>query len=170
MPDVVLRAALLSLLLLVLGSAPASAHAALVSTNPEDGSSLGTAPSTITLTFNENIRTPAYVAVTAPDGTQVRTPRVTAVDATVTADVSDVDKRGRYSASYRVVSADGHPVEGTVHYTVTTGRTVKQVETPAQSSFVHRHGGHILWGTLAAVVALGLLLVPLRRRHDSHGS
>ena len=152
----------------MLWTVPASAHAVLVGTNPKDGASLATAPRTITLTFNENIGTPAFIAVQSPDGKKVTTSKATAIDHQISATVADVDKRGRYAVSYRVVSADGHPVEGTFHYSVTTGKVVKQVADDAGSSFVHRHSGHFFWGILAAAIAVALLLIPLRRRDDTH--
>ncbi|MCW2800977.1 MAG: hypothetical protein JWQ70_2449 [Aeromicrobium sp.] len=163
-----LRATGLAILIAMLWAVPASAHAVLVGTNPRDGASLATAPHTITLTFNENIGTPAFIAVQSPDGKKVTTSKATPVDHKISATVADVDKRGRYAISYRVVSADGHPVEGTFHYTVTTGKTVKQVADSAGTSFVHRHSGHFFWGILAAAVAIALLLAPLRRRDDAH--
>ncbi|MBC7632342.1 copper resistance CopC family protein [Aeromicrobium sp.] len=166
MGNVLLRGLVLGLTLLVLGSGPASAHASLVGSDPADGSSRATAPSTIVLTFNENIGDPAFVVVTAPDGTKVSTSKVKAVDRTVTATVADIDKKGRYSASYRVVSTDGHPVEGTFSYTVRSGQAVEQVSTPTTKSFVHRHTAHFFWGLLAAAAAIALLLAPLRRRDD----
>ncbi|WP_188110425.1 copper resistance CopC family protein [Aeromicrobium ginsengisoli] len=167
MRNVVLRAALLSLVLLLVGSGPASAHASLVGSDPKDGATLRTAPSGITFTFNENVGNPAYISVTAPNGSKVDVTRVRAVDNRVTGTVADVDQKGRYTASYRVVSADGHPVEGTIHYSATTGRTVKQVEPPNEETFIHRHSAHLFWGILAAAVAIALLLAPLRRRDDT---
>jgi methionine-rich copper-binding protein CopC len=169
---VLLRGILVGLLtpvLLVggLSSGPAGAHAALAGSDPEDGSTHAAAPLSVTFTFTENIAQPAYVAVTAPDGTQVAVSGIRAVDRTVTATVADVDQRGTYQASYRIVSADGNPVTGTVSYDVTVGRTVEQAAAASQDSFVHRHRSHFVWGILAAVVAIALLLAPLRRRHDS---
>ncbi|WP_162891179.1 copper resistance CopC family protein [Aeromicrobium sp. A1-2] len=168
MRNVVLRLALPSLLtlgLLALGSAPASAHASLVGTDPDDGSTRATAPSSVTFTFNENVGN-AAVAVTAPDGSSVKLSELSAVDNAVTAQVAAVDMKGRYTASYRVVSSDGHPIAGTVAFTVTTGRSVAQVAQPEQDTFLHRHSAHVLWGVLAAAVAIALLLMPLRRRDD----
>lgn len=150
-----------------LGSGPASAHAALVGSDPEDGASLPAAPTSITLRFNENVAQRAFVAVAAPDGTQLSVTEVHAVDNTVTATVAAADQKGRYSASFRVVSADGHPVTGTLTFDVTTGRTVSQVEAPAEETFLHRHRSHVFWGVLAAVIAIALLLAPLRRRDDA---
>jgi methionine-rich copper-binding protein CopC len=160
--------ALLSLALLFVGSGPASAHASLVGSDPKDGTTVAAAPSTITFTFNENIANPAYISITAPNGSKVGVTQVRAVDTRVTGTVADVDQKGRYTAAYRVVSADGHPVEGTIHYSTTTGRTVKQVDAPEEKTFIHRHRAHLFWGILAAAVAIALLLAPLRRRDDKN--
>lgn len=161
-----LRATSIAILIAMLWTVPASAHAGLVGTNPKDGASLVKAPHKITLTFNENIGSPAFIAVQSPDGKKVATSKVAAIDHTVSARVADVGKRGRYAVSYRVVSADGHPVEGTFHYTMTTGEIVKQVTSASESSFVQRHRAHLFWGILAAAIAIALLLAPLRRPHE----
>ena len=154
------------LAILVLGAVPASAHAALVSTDPGDGARLNTAPTKVTLEFNENLASPAFIVITAPDGARVKTGAVEAIDMTVSATVASVDMKGIYSMSYRVVSADGHPVEGSTTFDVTTGRTVEQVKPAEQESFTSRHQGHLLWGSAGAVIAIGLLLWPLRGRSD----
>ena len=150
---------------LVLGSAPAYAHAALVSTDPGDGARVATAPRKVTLTFNENIASPAFVVVTAPDGTKVKTGKISILDHTVSTTVAASDMKGIYTMTYRVVSADSHPVEGSTTFTVTTGRAVKQV-APVEESFTHRHRNHLIWGLGGAVVAIGLLLWPLRGKHE----
>jgi methionine-rich copper-binding protein CopC len=147
----------------LLAAAPASAHASLVRTSPADGSTVATAPRTVSLTFSENVGS-AFVAVTAPDGSPVRTSRVRSVDEKVSASVASTDQRGTYTLAYRVVSADGHPISGTVAFTTTTGRTVTQADQPAQGSFVHRHRSHLVVGILAGLVAVGLILAPLLRR------
>jgi len=163
--NVVLRVALLSSALVLLGSGPASAHASLSGSDPKDGATLRTAPTEITFTFNENVGNPAYISVVAPNGSKVDVGKVRAIDNTVTAALPDVNQKGRYSASYRVVSADGHPVEGTIHYSSATGRVVQQVTPPAEKTFIHRHRAHLFWGILAAAVAIALLLAPLRKPH-----
>lgn len=164
MPRYLAQAAVALLVGLVLASGPASAHAALISTDPEDGARLDSAPTMVTLTFSENVTTPAFVVVTAPDGTRVKTGAIKVLDHTVTATVVPVDMRGTYSVSYRVVSADSHAVAGSTTFEVTTGRTVTQVAPADRASFVHRHTGHVLWGMAGAVVAIGLLLWPLRSK------
>lgn len=161
-----MRSTAITILIVMLWTVPASAHAVLVGTNPKDGASFSSAPTKIAFTFNENIGTPAFISVQAPDGSTVKTSKATAIDHVVRTTVTDVDKRGRYTASYRVVSADGHVVEGTIHYTVTTGEKVKQIAPKKSESFIHHHSAHLFWGILAAAIAVALLLAPLRRHHD----
>lgn len=60
-------AALLTALNLGVGQSPASAHAALVDSSPQDGSSVAAEPTSVTLTFADILGQPAYVVVIAPD-------------------------------------------------------------------------------------------------------
>jgi len=154
------------LTVLTLGSGPAAAHASLVGTDPADGSRIATAPGDVSLTFSENVGT-GFVAVTAPNGAEVETSNVRTVDQVLTADLASSDQRGRYAVAYRVVSADGHPVSGEFTFTTTTGRTVEQVHAAHSESFARRHRTHLVVGLAIAVVAIGLILAPLRRDRKS---
>lgn len=166
MPRFLATAGLALLISLVLGSAPAVAHAALVSSDPADGERLEAAPTEVTLEFSERVEDPAYLVITAPDGSRVKVGKIGVLDKTVSATVAPVDMKGSFSMSYRVVSSDGHPIEGSTKFEVTKGRTVDQV-TPAEGeSFVHRHTSHLWWGSLGALIAVGLLLWPLRSKSD----
>lgn len=162
-------AAVLGLLTLVLGAGPASAHAGLAGTDPEDGARLESLPAAVTFTFTENVGN-AFIAITAPDGSPVETSEVSALDREISATLTDPDQRGVYSASYRVVSADGHPVAGTITFTVLTGQEVTQVdlESSREPGFFDRHQAHILWGSVAGLAAIALIVLPLRSRDDSH--
>lgn len=148
----------------VLIAAPATAHATLVSSNPADGAALKKEPTSITLTFNENVATPAQLLVTAPDGTKLadQTPSIDGTDIRQTIDASG--QSGTYRVAYRVVSADGHPVTGELSYDVAAG---ERTATDAQSdngSFVERHRIHLILGGIAVVVAAVLLCWPWIRR------
>lgn len=164
MPKLLATAGIALLVSLVLGSSPATAHAALVSADPSDGARLDKAPTRVTLRFSENVATSAYVVITAPDGSRLTTGKVAVVDKTVTATVAPSDMKGTYSMSYRVISSDSHPVEGSTKFVVTTGRTVAQAPVATKESPSHWQSNHVLWGVLGALVALGLLLWPLRSR------
>lgn len=97
----------------------ASAHAVVVSSQPSDGERLATAPNAVTLQFNEAVRSDlAGLKVLDANGTRVDvgTDRVVgdALTVAVQPDLSD----GTYIASYRVVSADGHPVKGSIVFAI----------------------------------------------------
>lgn len=111
---------LLTAALALLGAGPASAHSALVSTDPADGSTLRTAPTAVTLTFNEDVKGQfSKVIVTDPEGRQVAeaaTVAGTVVSARLPAGLVD----GRYRVVYSVVSADTHRIAGELHFTLAT--------------------------------------------------
>ncbi len=109
-------AAFLLLLLAVLASSGAAfAHASLVRSEPADGARLSEPPSVLRLTFNEPV-TPLVLRLIAPDGT---TTAPVAVAEGITIIVKpDARRRGTHVLSWRVISADGHPVGGTMVFSV----------------------------------------------------
>ena len=111
------------LVLLLLGTAgTASAHAALESTDPADGSVLKSAPRTVTLTFSESVALlDDSFRVYDPDNRRVRTSSAHhAKDAGDTASVTLPAKlgTGTYTVAWRVVSADSHPVSGAFTFSI----------------------------------------------------
>lgn len=121
-------ACLLALATVLLGAAPASAHAALVDSDPADGASLPEAPGEVSFTFSEDIQQPAYVVVTAA-GERVEQGKVRVDGTRVSVDVAADAPAGRWTMAYRVVSVDGHPVTGTVAFEVERARA-----TPSESA------------------------------------
>ncbi|CAN5269814.1 hypothetical protein BH11ACT1_BH11ACT1_28420 [soil metagenome] len=119
---VVLAAAAVALLV---GAGAAQAHNTLVSTDPVDGSTVATAPERVTLTFNEPARAlGTEVVVTAPNGTTVSTGDPVLDGATVSQAVAGALPAGAYTVTWRVTSADGHPLEGVISFTATGATTV----------------------------------------------
>ena len=108
------------LLLVLLGPAsPASAHAALVGSDPADGAIVPNPPSQITLTFSESVQLiPAKMQVLGPDGSRADRGDPSVAGKTVTIPLRPGGGRGTYLASYRVISADSHPVGGSLSYSV----------------------------------------------------
>lgn len=113
---------LLLALLFGLGiAAPASAHDFLVSSNPANGSSVSTSLSKVTLSFNDIVLSKPsapQVEVVGPDGKHYETGCATAIDRDVSAPVA-LGPSGTYVVTWRIVSADGHPVSTSIsfHYT-----------------------------------------------------
>jgi methionine-rich copper-binding protein CopC len=120
---------------LVLVPTSAVAHSSRVETNPADGATLDTLPADATVTFDEAPKA-ADVALAGPDG-KVDKLKIEATGSTIKAQLPADGPRGVYTLSYRVVSADGHPVTGSTTFTVTTGpspATVQPKPTPPPSS------------------------------------
>jgi copper resistance protein C len=115
-----LAATVAACLALLLGAAPAFAHTRLESSDPADKSSVDTTPESVSLTFNEDISAEfASMSVVGPDGTNYATGPVSATGGQVSTAVSPLGPAGAYEIGYRVVSDDGHPVQGKVTFTLT---------------------------------------------------
>lgn len=113
----------------VLGwAAPASAHATLVSTDPAEGAVLATAPAEVTFTFDEPVQlVPDGLLAFDASGERVDIdPSASGV--VVTGELpGDLDD-GTYVLTWRVVSADGHPIAGSLTFHV--GAPSAKVEPP----------------------------------------
>ncbi len=104
-------------LLLTLGfPAAASAHATLVATDPSDNAVVERAPGMVQLRFNEAVA-PATVVLIDAEG-RTRPVQVRAVDQSVLVAIPDSLPRGSQIVSYRVVSQDGHPVSGSIMFSI----------------------------------------------------
>ncbi|MGK5681131.1 copper resistance CopC/CopD family protein [Actinoplanes sp. URMC 104] len=100
-------------------AAPASAHAALVGSDPANGTIVPDAPNKVTLNFSESVQLLAgKIQVLAPDGSRADQGEPTADGASVTIPLRSGGGRGTYLVSFRVISADSHPVGGSVTFSV----------------------------------------------------
>jgi len=107
---------------------PAMAHAVLVEAAPPDGSVLDDPPRTIELRFNEPVSVPPggirlYDA--AADQVPLGDDRGSAPQE-ITVPVDEVLEDGPYILTWRVVSADGHPVRGAFQFSVGGETTVDE--------------------------------------------
>ncbi|MDT0278427.1 copper resistance CopC/CopD family protein [Blastococcus goldschmidtiae] len=123
----------LSLLLLLAGwllagvvlAGPASAHAVLVSTEPGESARLDTPPTEVTLRFSEGVSLGAgYARVLTADGTRVDTDEASVDGDTLTIPLDPELADGGYLVTYRIVSADSHPVQGAWSFVVGDGDLV----------------------------------------------
>lgn len=95
------------------------AHDYLVGSNPKANGTVATAPRTVTLTFDDIVLSkPArpQVAVEGPDGRYYETACASALDRVVTSPVA-LGPTGKYTVTWRIVSADGHPVSDSISFT-----------------------------------------------------
>ena len=97
----------------------AQAHAELIRTSPAQGSIVTSAPSEIVVTFSEAVQpVTTRITVIAPDGKRIDSgnPRVQGDNMHIP--VRTNVPGGTYLVSYRVISADSHPVGGGFTYSV----------------------------------------------------
>jgi copper transport protein len=111
---------LIGLFCVLLGpTGPASAHAALVNSDPGNGTIVPDAPNKVTLTFSESVQLlEGKIQVLAPDGSRADQGQPTAQATTVSIPLRTGIGRGTYLVSYRVISADSHPVTGSLTFSV----------------------------------------------------
>jgi len=95
----------------------AFAHAALIKADPADGAVLAQSPAQFSLTFSEPV-SPLVLTLARPDGTPVPLTSFRLSDQTVAIDNPEPLKPGTHVLSWRVISADGHPVGGSVLFSI----------------------------------------------------
>ncbi|MFL0174328.1 copper resistance CopC/CopD family protein [Mycobacterium sp. SMC-13] len=129
---------LAALLALLLPAPLAHAHAVLVSSDPVDGATLPTAPSRVTLSFDEPVRLiPGAVQVISNSGARVdREVRQRSGNTAVELDLPPDLPRGSYTATWRLMSADGHEVSGSVSFGVQQAPDAPPEVRPVASSSV----------------------------------
>lgn len=115
--------------------AVASAHARLVSSDPPADASVATAPTRVTATFNEELE-PAFAAMTVvgPDQAQWAAGPPEVSNTEMSMPVKPLGPAGTYTVNFRVTSADGHVVEGSWAFELTTPGTTSAVATEAATA------------------------------------
>ncbi|RXT44611.1 copper resistance CopC/CopD family protein [Bradyrhizobium betae] len=114
-----LLAALATLLLIAGFATGASAHAALIAVEPASGSMLASAPKAVELRFNEVV-TPGAILLIDGAGLARDDARVNAAGETISVVMPSDLPQGTAVVSYRVISEDGHPVSGSVIFSIGT--------------------------------------------------
>ncbi|MDX3107127.1 copper resistance CopC family protein [Nonomuraea angiospora] len=126
-PLAALAATAAALLVLVFGTAaPALAHDALKSSSPAKDAEVKSLDE-VRLEFTAGVRLP-FVIVRGPGGAELQSGKPEADGKVVTQAVKEPVPDGKYTIAYRVVSSDGHPIEGEIPF------KVKGAETPSPSA------------------------------------
>ncbi|MET7742155.1 copper resistance protein CopC [Streptomyces sp. NPDC005385] len=105
---------------LLAGAAPASAHAALTGSDPQQGTVVAKAPTQISLTFSEQVSmNDSSLRVLDPKGKRVDTGAPSDLGGStygmkLHAGLPD----GTFTVTYQVVSADSHPVSGAFTFSI----------------------------------------------------
>ncbi|THA70875.1 hypothetical protein E6R60_28935 [Streptomyces sp. A0642] len=148
--------------LLLAVAAPASAHAALTGSDPQDGAVVATAPKAVTLTFSEQVAMgEGSIRVLDPSGTRADTqeaPRDLHGGATVKYGVSLHTglPDGTYTVAWQAVSADSHPVSGAFTFSIgaPSETTVALPDTEAGGGLVGTLYGIARYAAYAGFIVL----------------
>ena len=140
---------------LVAGTGVASAHASLVSTTPVDGQSVPTVPQIVSATFSESISADVGgLTVRNTHGDRVDDGNSSVSSNTLQVTVPTDLPEGTYIATYRVLSADGHPVSGSWLFGVGTA--------PVDPSAASAKGtGDAGWEVVGAIARFVIYLTAL---------
>lgn len=153
-------------LALFLGAGPAMAHAQLEGSDPPDGASLATGPTSVTIRFSDTMQAGFNtVTVIGPDRLAYQDGDAVAADDSVTVKVKPLGPAGKYDIGYRVVSDDGHPVSGVLSFTLTQAGTgtgvpvsgapqAADAPTTGEASADSGSGGAPVWPWIVGAVVL----------------
>ena len=110
--------------LLFLSTVPtANAHSTLVASIPKGGGELSVLPKFVTLKFNESLliladKNPNSITVLSPKGILISSGTPKVKGNTLSISLKTKKATGKFKVTYRVVSADGHPISGEYFFTV----------------------------------------------------
>jgi len=139
-------------------SSPVSAHAVLIDTEPKSGAILDESPSRITLTFNEEVGTSfSSIRVLNSEGDELASSRAQRVEPAVVGADSPSLGDGTYIVIWRVVSADGHPVEGS--FTFQVGASSQDVSSVVAKFVEEEHGLSRLFSIIRWVLLSGIIVL-----------
>lgn len=93
------------------------AHASLIASTPNSSAVLQDAPHNVTLSFNESI-SPLVMKLIRPDGSTEDLKEPLTQNNALELALPALDEHGTYGVSWRVISADGHPVGGTLTFSL----------------------------------------------------
>ncbi|MET0871448.1 MAG: copper resistance protein CopC [Paeniglutamicibacter terrestris] len=164
----------------------ASAHDVLTGTQPGNGQTMKVLPKAIELSFNNMpLAIGTEVAIEDTAGKNWAAGEVKIVDNVVSQPLLPATPGGKYTVNWRVVSSDGHPIEGTFVFSAAAGgagatSALTPVSEPAADSSAAPQAPTSgafpvspIIGSFVVLLALVLALIVaryLRGRKQSHGS
>lgn len=168
----------------------AQAHDRLVGSDPEDGSEVVTQLTSLTLSYNaepQDVEPRALVTGAVTGEVPVASITVSGTDVVVT--FTEPLPNDEYTVAWRVVSSDGHPIEGELGFTVNAPEpTTEPAEDPTDAATTapadeptaeattppasdDDDDDSLLWlamiGGIAVIGAAAAVLIQKQRRHNA---
>jgi copper resistance protein C len=158
-----MRGLLAALTLVILLAAPAEAHTDLAETTPAAGTQVSVAPASVSLDFSTQlIPGVSTIAVLDGDGRNHVAAPVDELGSRVVVGVEDM-RPGDYVVRYRVVGADGHPIEDGYTFGVAPGAATSRTGV-GETGPLGTAGAGAGYPAMVGLAALGLVAARLRQR------
>ena len=131
------------LLTFMLAAGPAQAHSDLEASIPKANSRVETSPTSVSLTFNEDIGAKGNgVVVTNADGDRFDTGAIVIDGSNAKQSIKKLNAPGRYTVRYRIVSADGHVVSSKYSFAFAPPSSGAPSSTPVASTTNQKSTGN----------------------------
>jgi len=158
--------------LLVISPAYAFAHGEMVRADPAANSRVISAPMQVSIEFDGKLQVLGNATINSmtvkDDKGQVISEPVSTVDGMrITSKLTSLDVTGLISVSYRIVSEDGHPVEG--EYSFTVGETPVAISAYGEETAeeevetAEENGGNLLVNGVGILILIGIVFGIVRR-------
>ncbi|HEX7405029.1 MAG TPA: copper resistance CopC family protein [Candidatus Nanopelagicaceae bacterium] len=157
------------LLLMMMPMTAAQAHTSVVSSNPAIHARLAKLPTHVQIEFDENLLTLGgaktnVLQVQDAQGKEIDAGNSKVAGPIIGVDIKDQPGKGTFTVSWRVVSSDGHPVEGSYQFSVG-----QQSQTLAPKTTVPIQKGESFWNRHSQqiyVLILGIIAIGIWVRFD----
>lgn len=106
----------------------ALAHTGLESSIPAQGSTVTEKLNEITLTFLTKIEETSSFTVTNSSDEPIEVDGITVSENVLTGNVTDSLENGTYKVNWKIIGADGHPMEGVIDFVLDAPEEVEAVE------------------------------------------
>jgi len=158
--------------LLIISPTYAFAHGEMVRADPAANSRVISAPAEVSIEFDGKLQVLGNATINSitvkDDKGQVISEPVSTVDGMkITSKITSLDVTGLISVSYRIVSEDGHPVEG--EYSFTVGETPVAISAYGEEASeeevetAEENGGNLLVNGVGILILIGIVFGIVRR-------
>lgn len=165
------RSVFVVLLLAALSVLPlwaASAHSALISSNPSNGSSVSALPAEIELRFNDKLSKMAPALILRHDNETIAKLQPHIDGTLLRAEAPPLELAdGAYQLVWRIVSIDGHPLSGAIAFRI-GGDQAPAAQAPATEQAPSQSSTGKTTAIASGIAALALVAVLLVRRRLNH--
>lgn len=119
---------LITFILFIVSVNNAFGHTGLESSSPQDGEVITAGPNDIKMTFETKVEQGSTFEVTNANGEPISIENITLSNNQLTGRLLNELANGAYKVNWKIIGADGHPIEGEFSFSVNTPTTTDPTE------------------------------------------